>query len=216
MRACLGDGVDGDGTEQYKTAADLELFSEVLENRRRAGSVAGAIEQAEAELASRPADDPTRRKPKVLTLKRKADDVTKGKAGKKSKRSSDDSDDDEDEDEEEEEDSDEEEEEEEEEETSDEEEDSDDEDPLTSLCGEAQEGMKELTKALKAAQKARDKIKEAITGAGKCEVDDVALLSSSGWCALPLVCRGAVVENTMCCTAPQPAYPHLQCDMRGC
>ena len=71
----------------------------------------------------------------------------------------------------------------------DEEEESDDEDPLTSLCDEAQEGMKELTKALKAAQKARDKIKEAIKGAGECDVEDVALLTSSGWCVVPLLCR---------------------------
>lgn len=48
--------------------------------------------------------------------------------------------------------------------------------------------MSELKQALKDAKNARDKIQEAITGARQCEVEDVALLSSSGWCALPPVC----------------------------
>jgi len=155
----------GDNTEQYKTAADLELLSETIEDHRKSGAVASAIADAEAELAGRPADDPTRRKPKpALTLKRKADDGAKGKKGKKSKK--------------------EEESEEDEEESDDEEEESDDDedgDTLTAYCTEAEEGLDELKQANKAAKAAREKIQGAISGAGACNISAVAELSSSGW-----------------------------------
>ena len=126
-----------------------------------------AIAEAEAELATRPPTDPTRRKPvdrPALTLtkpgtKRKADGDESAPAGKKAKEDEDEDDEEEDEDEDE----------------------SEDEEALTEACELAEEGLGELKEALREAKAARLKIEKAVKKADKVPDVDKKAISASGW-----------------------------------